>query len=190
MKDKNKLWQTVKKFFGFYDIVAPILHVYKDSDHGPAIIQSTKLVGGGMEKELSQKKIDELPVSCLVLGLIKSIKKDHKDWHMKVDSYGRLFCNDIKSNSSYSINFEYNSKIPLDKCLPEYFSSDYKFNKKESLLLREAIDNHQKKIIEEERKKLEKQNKNYTKYFEDLGCPVNKVNNKSKNKKGKNDRAK
>lgn len=129
--------------------------------------------------ELTKEQIEAMPVSCLVLGLIKSIKENPEEWVMEYHSYWRTFAN---QNKIYRIAFEDNpERHALDTLLPVGNNLENSWNKREQFLLKEAIDNFLKiqyeKFVNEQKERIVKQNK----YFEDLGCPV-KVTGAKKSK--------
>jgi hypothetical protein len=145
MKINNKFLQSIEEFFLFWQ---------------PIPTRQIPNVPEPLSVELTSAQIEAMPVSCLVLGLVKSIEENPIEWA----AYGRTFYNHSQLCSIY-----------FDSLLPTYFSSSYRFNKKEQLLLKVVID----KFVENQRlqmaKKLADEAAKQNKYFEELGYPVEKI---------------
>lgn len=130
-----------------------------------------------------KQRIDALPVSCLVLGLIASIQEEPENWSISF-SFGKSVSN-IK-NGMY-ISHEYDSYFRYQDtvdALPINTNTDYKFNQREQLLLKKVIDKFEENRNNQFQKEANENVAKMKKYFEDLGCPIeSKVVVKKKSKK-------
>jgi hypothetical protein len=122
-----------------------------------------------LTEKQKQAEIEALPVSCFVLGIYKSIEENFEEW---------CYCyHNDKSFSYYNSYYNFFNKkndliIYFDKDGPYTTSSNYSFNEKEQLIIKNIINKMDKIKWEKLEKIRSEENTKKNKYFEELGCPA------------------
>jgi hypothetical protein len=110
--------------------------------------------------------VDSLPVSCLVLGIVKSMETEWDRWHAISDMESGPYSKGYRINARYMhistlLNVRCHEDVPYDT------DTEHVFNAKESRMIAKIVGEHRQRYRDEfARREREK-----GKYFENLGCP-------------------